>query len=210
MARNGIRAHYDIEEAIEHLYDVTVFGQTILTTVTKYPQAITQWINDVQPDGVFYRYIGFDIKMVAGADNVIATVQFCEGRRCLVIQLLRMCDYPASLAQFLLDTNITFVGVDLVPKLDLLTELLCIEEGPVAYTDLGIPAAHRYQRPELSTAAQSALVTTALGMRLEMPPRVEADWNRHGKLSDAQVQYACIQAFVSFELGRWLLRDGDN
>lgn len=210
---SSIRTHDDLEEAIEHLYDVTILGKTILTTVTKYNEGVTQWIDAVNSDdNPVNRRVGFEVELYNRNDTTrIGTAQFCVGNRCLVIQVLNPWSYPIALYKFLVDRNNTFIGVDILSKMKTMEKHYSFELVGVPCTDLGAVAAERFDRPELINADQSELGEAVLGvvdmmeMEIQKPVVDHSDWGRNTKLSDEQVQYACIDAFFNLEIGNGLL-----
>lgn len=72
--------------------------------------------------------------------------------------------------------------------------------------ELGRLAGDRKGRTDLVNAGLKNLAREVLGLDFEKPRRVTMSrWDKRW-LDPAQVQYACIDSFVSFELGR-VLRD---
>ncbi|WJZ93029.1 hypothetical protein VitviT2T_011994 [Vitis vinifera] len=75
--------------------------------------------------------------------------------------------------------------------------------------DLAVLAARVLNTRELRNAGIKRLAREVLGREVEKPKHVarsrwDTDW-----LSDAQVHYACVDAFVSFEVGRCLNASAD-
>jgi ribonuclease D len=60
-------------------------------------------------------------------------------------------------------------------------------------------------RPELAKAGLKGIASAVMGVNIEKPRNVTMGlWDAY-ELSDEQIEYACIDAFVSFEVGRKLL-----
>ncbi|CAL4974916.1 unnamed protein product [Urochloa decumbens] len=71
--------------------------------------------------------------------------------------------------------------------------------------DLAELAADEMGRPDLRSAGLKALASVVMGATVDKPERVrKGRWDAY-ELSDQQIKYACIDAFVSFEVGRKLL-----
>ncbi|KAM0841811.1 hypothetical protein ACQ4PT_058773 [Festuca glaucescens] len=141
-----------------------------------------------------------------GQQNPVALLQLYVGRRCLIFQLLHADCIPGYLAHFLADPNFRFVGVGVQGDADLLNKDHRLQ---VANTvDLRGLAAERMGKPELRQAGLQALVRAVMGAELEKPKNVRmGPWDACD-LSDEQIRYACIDAFVSFKIGRKLLTAG--
>jgi hypothetical protein len=136
----------------------------------------------------------------------VALLQICVGRRCLVFQILHADYIPDSLFDFFADDRFTFVGVGVHDDLAKLRagyglEAACAE-------DLRALAADELGNPALRSAGLQALVWEVMGVQMEKPYRVRVSaWDARN-LSYDQLKYACVDAFVSFEVGRRLY-DGD-
>ena len=74
--------------------------------------------------------------------------------------------------------------------------------------DLRGLAAEGMGRPDLRQAGLRAVVAAVMGVDLVKPQRVTMSRWDASCLSYEQIRYACIDAFVSFEVGRKLL-DGE-
>lgn len=75
--------------------------------------------------------------------------------------------------------------------------------------DLRGLAADQYGLGHLKNAGLKGLANLVLGKEIEKPLNVTLSrWDNH-YLNLDQVQYACIDAFVSFEIGRSLNAAGD-
>lgn len=106
-----------------------------------------------------------------------------------------------SLERFLLQSNNTFVGIGIVPKMGMLLQMLRYKRGGrLRGIDIGKFAAIRYGWPLLNYAGNFTLVRLLLKTRLEMCDLEETDWYRRNKLSYWQVVYACVDAAVPFEI----------
>ncbi|XP_049401500.1 Werner Syndrome-like exonuclease [Solanum stenotomum] len=192
----------EVEDNRYQLFDVFFFSDQILTTVTCNPDVVTNWIN-----GIEYVHRRRLNRLIVGLDiewrptfnryqhNPVATLQLCVGRRCLIFQLL-YCEYiPDSLTEFLLNPCYAFVGVGIANDVEKLEEDYSLRvENTVDLRDL---ADYNLRNAGLKTLCQ-----VVLGREMEKPRHVTIGrWDNEWLDSD-QVQYACVDAFVSFEIGR--------
>ncbi|XP_006364799.1 Werner Syndrome-like exonuclease [Solanum tuberosum] len=193
----------EVEDDRYQLYDVFFFSDQILTTVTCNPDVVTNWIN-----GIEYVHRRRLNRLIVGLDiewrptfnryqhnHPVATLQLCVGRRCLIFQLL-YCEYiPDSLTEFLLNPCYAFVGVGIANDVEKLEEDYMLRvENTVDLRDL---ADYNLRNAGLKTLCQ-----VVLGREMEKPRHVTIGrWDNEWLDSD-QVQYACVDAFVSFEIGR--------
>ncbi|KAK3161477.1 hypothetical protein QOZ80_1BG0077610 [Eleusine coracana subsp. coracana] len=191
------------------LYDVRFHGDAITTTVTSSGDAVDDWLHEVR--AVHRRHlhrlvVGLDVEWrptFNAARSPTALLQLCVGRRCLVLQLLHADYLPDALADFLAEPDHTFVGVGVEGDADRLWEDCGMEVASTV--DLAELAAEEMGRPGLRRAGLKAIARDVMGVDMEKPY-----WVRTGPwdaccLSDQQIKYACIDAFVSFEVGRMLL-----
>lgn len=189
-------------------YDVHFFGDSIHTTVTYDPDIVSQWISDLEPDN---RIVGLDVEwrpcFNRNTQNPAATLQLCVGRRCLIFQLIHAPTVPSSLVGFLSNPNYTFVGVGI--KFDLGKIEKDYGFGMDAkIVDLRSLAAQVYDRVELKNSGVKGLTKVVLEKEVNKPRRVTMSrWDKQWLKPD-QVQYACLDAFVCYEMGRILNASG--
>ncbi|XP_052180856.1 3'-5' exonuclease-like isoform X2 [Diospyros lotus] len=199
---------HQLPDDTHNVYDVTFFGDQILTTVTHSPPFVDSWISEIvriHRRRLHSLIVGLDIEWRPNNrfyDNPAATLQLCVGHRCLIFQLIHAPYMPQSLIDFLGNPVYTFVGVGIDGDVEKLTE----EYGlSVATTlDLRRLAAEECGMRELRNAGLKTFAMQVLGKEIEKPRRItlsrwDSEW-----LSAGQVQYACIDAFLSFEIGRVL------
>lgn len=75
--------------------------------------------------------------------------------------------------------------------------------------DLRNLAAEKYGMKELNNAGLKELARVVLGREVEKPRRITMGRWDYRWLTPDQVQYACVDAFVSFEIGRRLNASGN-
>ncbi|KAH6783086.1 hypothetical protein C2S52_008045, partial [Perilla frutescens var. hirtella] len=188
-------------------YDVIFFGEPIHTTVTCDPTIAAQWISDVE--AAIHRrrlhqlIVGLDIEwrppFSRDVNNPAATLQLCVGRRCLIFQLIHSPFVPPALMNFLANPCYTFVGSGIKHDVEKLEEdhKFGFNTNTVDLREL---AATKYERPDLKKYGLKSLASLVLEKEMEKPKEVTLScWDK-----PPQVHYACVDAFVSFEIGRIL------
>ncbi|GMP41069.1 hypothetical protein CsSME_00011289 [Camellia sinensis var. sinensis] len=182
----GIVDH-QLPEDTHNLYDVTLFTDRIKTLVTRSPFLVDSWISEITAihrRRLHRLIVGLDIEWRPNdrySDNPAATLQLCVGRRCLIFQLLYSPEIPQSLIDFLNNPIYTFVGVGINSDVEKLIE------------DYGLSVATTV---DLRTLAADCGMTELRNAGITRS-RWDNEW-----LYPEQVQYACIDAFLSFEIGR--------
>lgn len=191
-------------------YTVQLYRHSISTTVTATATAVDEWISDIyriHRRRLPHLIVGLDVewrpRFKAGC-NPAATLQLCVGSRCLIFQLLYADSIPKSLAEFLLQPDFTFVGVGVEEDVEKLLEDYELSVGQSL--DLRSLAAEELGIRELKQAGLKRLAAQVLGIEVNKPRRITMSaWDAEMLNSD-QVQYACIDAFLSFEIGRTLIK----
>jgi hypothetical protein len=133
----------------------------------------------------------------------IAVLQLCVADRCLVYQVYHAEYIPAELAAFLADPAFCFAAVGVAGDVKRLKEDCNLEVAHAV--DLPQVAAAVLDRPELRQAGLKTLAREVMGTLVEKPKKVTMSRWAAPRLSVEQVRYACIDAFVSFDVGRRLL-----
>ncbi|PUZ55504.1 hypothetical protein GQ55_5G217500 [Panicum hallii var. hallii] len=191
------------------VYRVMFEGDAITTTVTSSGASVKGWLDEVF--SVHHRRLH---KLVVGLDvewrpifgrgySPTALLQICVGRCCLVFQVLYADYIPNALVEFLGDSDYRFVGVGVGADAVRLSNDLGLD---VANTvDLAELAAEEMGRRDLRNAGLKVIASAVMGVDIEKPDEVRlGPWDDY-YLTDQQIKYACIDAFVSFEVGRMLL-----
>ncbi|KAI0528895.1 hypothetical protein KFK09_001438 [Dendrobium nobile] len=184
----------------------------IKTTLTSSGDEVDCWISDIlriHRRRLSRLIVGIDLEWrpsYSRYQNPIALLQVCVGRRCLIFKLL-FADYiPTSLAEFLADLRFTFVGVGVKADADrLANEKGLYVSNAVDLRDL----ANEMMGPnDMKQKGLAGLAREVMGVFLNKPKYVTmSQWDQF-YLSMDQIMYACVDAFVSFEIGRRLY-DGD-
>ncbi|TVT96802.1 hypothetical protein EJB05_57970, partial [Eragrostis curvula] len=180
---------------------------TIDTTVTRDAAAADAWVRSVRASAMLSGrplIVGLDCEWKPNRSpwttSKVAILQLCAGTRCLVFQLFYAASIPASLRSFLADPAVRFVGVGVgedVAKLDADYGLAC-----AAPVDLeGLCDEYLGGRVGGRRRGLKGFAREVLGMAMEKPYHVTmSNWEKHD-LDAAQIQYACIDAYVSYKLG---------
>ena len=133
----------------------------------------------------------------------IAVLQLCVADRCLVYQICHADYVPRELVEFLANPDFCFVAVGVGGDVKRLQDDCHLE---VARTmDLPQVAAAVLGRPELRQAGLQRLAREVMDTLIEKPKAVTLSRWAEPDLSSEQISYACIDAFVSFDVGRRLL-----
>ncbi|TVU00176.1 hypothetical protein EJB05_54412, partial [Eragrostis curvula] len=177
-------------------------GAAISTTVTSSGDAVDNWLYEVR--AVHRRRLH---RLVVGLNvptsSPAALLQLCVGRHCLILQFLHADYLPDALADFLAEPCYTFVGVGVGEDAKRLSDDWDLEVASTV--DLAGLAAEEMDRPDLRRAGLEAIASAAIGVDVGRPLWVRTSPWDASQLSHQQIKYACIDAFVSFEVGRVLL-----
>ncbi|EES03385.1 hypothetical protein BDA96_03G266000 [Sorghum bicolor] len=199
--------------AATRVYKVRFEEDLITTTVTASGADVESWLDEVlavHRRRLHKLVVGLDVEWrpsFSRAYSKTAILQLCVGRRCLVFQILRAGYVPIALAEFLGDdSGYTFVGVGVEADAQRLCDDYGLEVGHTV--DLAYLAAEKMERRDLRNAGLKGIAAAVMDAHVEKPQSVRiGPWDAYD-LSDEQVKYATIDAFVSFEVGRRLL-NGD-
>ncbi|PIN18009.1 DNA helicase [Handroanthus impetiginosus] len=188
-------------------YHVSFAGTTIETTVTDKAATITAWVREIT--SLYHgtpTVVGLDVEWrphpIRSMSNKSATLQLCIDQKCLIIQLFYVDEIPESIKGFLTNPNFTFVGIEVQDDVSKLKNEYGLDCSSTM--DIREKAKERWPgrfwRPGLKDLAQEIC---QLNMR--KPKHVcMSNWEAR-VLSEAQVEYACIDAFASYKIGHKLL-----
>ncbi|KAJ8759818.1 hypothetical protein K2173_009919 [Erythroxylum novogranatense] len=209
MSTTTIR-DYQLPDDTHNLYDVTFYTHQIHTLVTNTPSLVDQWLAEtLQITANTQRrpsVVGLDVEwrpnLSRNVENPVATLQLCVDHRCLVYQIRHSPAVPQSLFGFLCNVDFVFVGVGIEADYEKLVEGYGLSVRNMV--DLGVLAAEKMGMRELKNAGLKELVKQVLGMEVNKPRRVTMSRWDNLWLTPDQVQYACLDAFLSSEIGRRL------
>ncbi|KAJ4827357.1 hypothetical protein Tsubulata_051568 [Turnera subulata] len=199
---------------------VKFHGEHIDTTVTASAFVVDRWVANV-----LHKYKSELPNLIVGLDTEwylpreqgdqyhkvdtkgnnhykVAIIQLCVHNTCLIYKLCHTWRIPQSLITFLGNKDFTFVGKGVE---DDARRLYKDYELYVANTrDVADWAASVYDDANLERMGLKNLVLKFLDKELEKPRRIILSRWDATLLTSRQIQYACIDAFVSFELGFYL------
>ncbi|XP_028770562.1 Werner Syndrome-like exonuclease [Neltuma alba] len=191
-----------------NLYDVSFYTHNIHTLLTSSPSMVDSWLSETPnlhslPQPLI---VGLDVEwrpnFHRNMENPVAILQLCVGPRCLIFQILHAPKIPQSLINFLANANHTFVGVGIEEDVE---KLVCDYELSVAtFVDLRDLAVDQLGDNELKKSGLKTLALRVLGKEIEKPKSISRSRWDNLWLTPEQVKYACIDAFISFEVARLL------
>ncbi|KAE9618127.1 hypothetical protein Lal_00041844 [Lupinus albus] len=191
-----------------NLYDVTFHHHSIHTLLTSHPSFVTTWISETLSANHRSLTVGLDVEwrpnFSSSSNNPVATLQLCVADRCLIFQILHAPSIPHSLVSFLADARNTFVGVGIEEDVEKLLEDYNLSVAN--FVDLRGVAADRYGERNLKQAGLKMLSSRVLGLEVVKPKRISMSRWDNLWLTAQQVQYACVDAFLSYEIGNHLIR----
>ncbi|KAI3667389.1 hypothetical protein L6452_42447 [Arctium lappa] len=191
----GDRWSYDTT----HTKSVSFYDHHILTTVTKDPNSVTTWISETNRQLNHRRpVVGLDVEwtpsFLPAIENRVAIIQLCFSNRCLIFQIIHAHYIPRSLFDFLNNPSYTFTGVGIRADVEKLVRHYGI--GLAAnVVELGWLAAEVYGEEHMKVV---------MGMEVEKPRNVAVSKWDNRWLSPEQMDYASIDGFLSYEIGRRL------
>jgi len=177
--------------------------KSIQTTVTDDGRVVENWVNQQTGQEI----VGFDMEwrpsFQRGWENDTALLQLCTDNGCLIIQMLFLDFIPEALVSFLKDPGVKLVGVGIERDAAKLMNDHGLECG--GQVELGALAAEKLERRELKQAGLKGLAKEVLGLRLSKPKSISMSNWAWAILQHRQIQYACIDAFVSLAIGKKLM-----
>ncbi|KAK7302167.1 hypothetical protein RJT34_13048 [Clitoria ternatea] len=186
-------------------YMVLLDGQRIETTVTNKGEAAEEWVQLVSSTHQGTQMVvGLDTEWTRDDKNKkkmkVAILQLCVEDKCLIFQLAHMDYVPHSLRSFLIDSK--FVGVGIMQDIKMLRngyELEC-------KTGIDVATLANTQWPgRFSSKGLKYLAKELVGLDMKKSKDVcTSEW-KSKKLTNAQIEYACIDAYASYMIGKKLL-----
>ncbi|PIA60999.1 hypothetical protein AQUCO_00300489v1 [Aquilegia coerulea] len=190
-------------------YTVNIFGTKINTIVTSNPFVVDQFIRNIHNTfGINYGQIdpiiiGLDVETrptYGPGQNRPATLQLCVDGNCLIFQIIHADYIPDSLYE-LFECGGTFCFVGVGVKEDALKLMTHYNLNVANAVELGSFAAERENRSELKTFSLKNLTKEIVGWEIEKPREITMSrWDAQ-PLTRGQVQYACVDAYLSYAIG---------
>ncbi|KAK4406912.1 Exonuclease 3'-5' domain-containing protein 2 [Sesamum angolense] len=188
-------------------YMVSFSGTRIETTVTDKAAVVTNWVQEVlSMYGGQSMIVGLDCEWkpnsYAFENNKTATLQLCVDTKCLILQLFYLDFIPQSLKNFMVHPSVTFVGVGVQDELQQEYGLVC---SASAMKDIQEMAMARHPLEFIRRPGLKDLASWFVGLNMSKPIHVcRSNWEARN-LSLDQIEYACIDAYASYRIGRKLL-----
>lgn len=185
-------------------YNIKFYEDRIKTIVTSDAHTVDRWIDQtyyVQGDNFL---VGLDTEWQwdhETRDYEVAVLQLCVGRHCLIYQLSHSETTPQSLTYFLSDENVTFVAKEVREDV---TRLARQGLHVSCAMDVGHMAEKKYKDKSFKSKGLKTLAMEFLNKEMEKDKKITRSRWGNERLSRLQVEYACIDAFVSFQLGMQL------
>ncbi|KAI3962410.1 hypothetical protein MKW98_010961 [Papaver atlanticum] len=182
----------------QDVYSINVDNEHVYTVVTKNASAVEHWIERIYVDYNDFLHnlvVGLDVEWNPYYYSGVATLQLCVGRRSLIFQMIHADEIPEALHGFLSNPKFKFVGVGIQSDVD---KLRCdYNLGVMNASDLG----------SLKNVGLMGLARVVLGCgEIEKPINVTlSNWDQY-HLTSAHIKYACVDAYVSFKIGKQLLQ----
>ncbi|XP_060217136.1 3'-5' exonuclease-like [Lycium barbarum] len=190
-------------------YHIKFGGQTIETTVTDKAAIANQWASEMLSKySGKQTVVGLDTEwrptFMPYTSNKSATLQLCINNSCLIVQLFYLDEIPQTLKKFLANPNFIFVGIEVaedILKLKNEYGLVCSSKADIRDVAKN-KWPGRFSRPGLKDLANAIC-----GLYMAKPKHVcQSNWEAR-VLNDGQVEYACIDAYASYEIGHKLLME---
>jgi len=177
--------------------------KSIQTTVTDDGHVVENWVSQQSGQEI----VGFDLEwrpnFQKGSNNPTALLQLCTDKGCLIIQMLSLDFIPEALVRFLKDPGVKIVGVGIGNDVAKLRNDYGLECG--GQLELSALAAERLQRRELKQVGLKGLAMEVLGLIISKPKNISRSNWACRTLQERQIRYACIDAYVSFAIGKKLM-----
>ncbi|PQM39289.1 Werner Syndrome-like exonuclease [Prunus yedoensis var. nudiflora] len=167
---------YELPYDSHNEYDVSFHGDRIHTLVTHCSSMVDSWLAQTNLQS---RIVGLDVEwrpnFNRSMENPVATLQLC-------LHIRRRVGIGSDVEKLLIDYGLHVANA----------------------VDLAVFAADRFRSSELRNAGLKGLARQMLGKEVHKPNRITMSrWDNQWLTCD-QVQYACVDAFLSFEIGRHL------
>ncbi|KAJ4806734.1 Werner Syndrome-like exonuclease [Rhynchospora pubera] len=193
-------------------FNVSFNNYTIKTTVTACSSVASNWINDILRIHSHQNpiVVGLDIEWCPNGfygttgENPAALLQLCVEDRCLIFQLIH-CDYmPFEFIYFFSNDRLNFVGVGITSDFKKLEKDYGLKVRSCV-NELGDLAAERTGWELMKKWSLQKLLLELREMQLEKPKSIcLSNWSNR-LLTPAQIEYAALDAFASFDLGWYLI-----
>ncbi|XP_058077610.1 3'-5' exonuclease-like [Magnolia sinica] len=190
------------------IYTVYINNRSIITTVTNVASVVESWLHEIYNIHGTHLIVGLDVEwrptFQRNVTSKVALLQLCVGSRCLIFQLIHANRIPRSLRDFLADGSFGFVGVGIKNDVEKLEDDYDLTVG--CAVDLRSMAATKFHSNELRSAGLTNLASYILDLDVVKPSQITLSNWESSWLTINQVKYACVDAYLSFEIGKYLIQ----
>ncbi|XP_027339535.1 Werner Syndrome-like exonuclease [Abrus precatorius] len=177
----------------------------IETTVTDKASIAEEWVQQVLSTYVGKQMvIGLDTEWMRDQNKKmkVAILQLCVEDKCLIFQMFRMDYIPQSLRSFMVHSDFKFVGVGILQDIKRLNN----EYGLECNEGIDVSKLAKTQWPNrFSSLGLKNLAKELVGLNMKKSKEVcTSEWQLR-ELTLDQVEYACIDAYASYKIGKKLL-----
>ncbi|TVU03639.1 hypothetical protein EJB05_50827, partial [Eragrostis curvula] len=198
--------HDDARTTASTTHYILFNNKVIKTTVTKFYDAVYDFIQEVRGDHRKHLVVGLDTEWRTISAHgkrkksyKTSILQLCVGTRCLVFQIYRADGIPVILKDFLACPHCKFLGADVSRDVHrLINDYGLRVQNAVDLQEFGIRKGYgsKSSKPTLKL-----LVKELLGADMEKDNKdIHLSWGRE-VLTSEHITYAAIDAFASAELG---------
>ncbi|KAI4336242.1 hypothetical protein L6164_014791 [Bauhinia variegata] len=190
-------------------FSVSCGGLSIETTVTDKGSIAEEWVGLIcSKYAGKHTVVGLDTEWKPDPEPSLmraAILQLCVENMCLILQLFHMDHFPVSLRSFLADSNFTFVGLQVGLDISKLKK----EYGLECRNGLDLLHLTKEQWPgRFTSPGLKYLAKELVGLDIKKPKDVSISKWHERNLTRAQIEYASIDAYVSYRIGHKLLKQG--
>lgn len=187
-------------------------GLNIETIVTNKARVVEQWAQQVSSTHVpgSQMVVGLDTEwMFVGArwktNMRTAILQLCVEDKCLIFQLHHMDYIPIALKNFMTHSESKFVGVGVEQDIKMLERdhLLKCDKG----LDVATLAMTQWPNRFNSSPGLKKLAKELTSLYMKKSKKVQMSKWELKELTRDQIEYACIDAYASYKIGKKLLID---
>ncbi|XP_029130621.1 Werner Syndrome-like exonuclease isoform X2 [Cajanus cajan] len=189
------------------MFMVSCDGIMIETTITHEASIVEEWIKFVSSTYTGNpKVVGLDTEWTRAQNKMkVAILQLCVENKCLIVQLFLMNNnIPQSLKSFFVDSDFKFVGVGVINDLNMLKSDYGLESNK------GIDISHLAKQiwpDRISSMGLKYLAKELVGLDMKKSKEVcTSEWKTKDLTRD-QIEYASIDAYASFKIGKMILSE---
>lgn len=190
--------------------------RAIGTTITKDTHIVNKWLEKLEKKNQNLNELNIGIDCKWDGENTVAILQICVNSNCLIFQLNHSRYIPMSLITFLNTPSYTFTGIGIEETCEKLGyRRALLERNQASFLSKMVDLGDLAVEKGYCTEDNMGLGLAELA-EIVLKKKVDEDYQDVGMrrwdeevLSGNQVKCACIDGFLSFEIGR-VLREQEN